>query len=146
MINYDVALAQFEIFILILMRMASFIYVAPFFNTANTPMRVKVAIAFFLTVLLYSMHTDMVVEYDGVFEYIAIVLKEVLVGLILGAMTSFCIQIIMFAGKIIDMDVGLAMAQIFDPTTKMQLGILGNFYYYILLLLLMVSGMHHYLI
>lgn len=146
MINYDVALAQFEIFILILMRMASFIYVAPFFNTANTPMRTKVGLAFFLTVLLYSMNTDMAIAYDGVFEYVAIVLKEVVVGLILGAMTSFCVQIIMFAGKIIDMDVGLAMAQIMDPTTHMQLGILGNFYYYILLLLLMVSGLHHYLI
>lgn len=146
MISYDVALAQFEIFILILMRMASFIYVAPFFNTANTPRRTKVAIAFFLTVLVYSMNTDIVIEYDGVFEYVAIVLKEVVVGLILGAMTSFCVQIIMFAGKIIDLDTGLAMAQIFDPTTQMQVGIFGNFYYYILLLLLMISGMHHYLI
>ncbi|MBQ4284498.1 MAG: flagellar biosynthetic protein FliR [Lachnospira sp.] len=146
MISYDVALAQFEIFILILMRMASFIFVAPFFNTANTPRRSKVALAFFLTVLIYSLNTDVVIEYDGIFEYVAIVLKEVVVGLILGVMTSFCVQIIMFAGKIIDLDVGLAMAQIFDPTTHMQVGILGNFYYYILLLLLMVSGMHHYLI
>ncbi len=146
MINYDVALAQFEIFILILMRMASFIYVAPFFNTANTPSRIKIALAFFLTVLVYSMNTDMVIEYEGVFEYVAIVLKEVVVGLSLGAMTSFCVQIIMFAGKIIDMDTGLAMAQIMDPTTNMQIGILGNFYYYMLLLLLMISGMHHYLI
>ena len=31
MINYEVALSQFEIFVLILIRMASYVYVSPFF-------------------------------------------------------------------------------------------------------------------
>ena len=52
----------------------------------------------------------------------------------------------MFAGKIIDMDTGLAMAQIMDPTTRMQIGIFTNFYYYLILLLLMISGLHRYLV
>lgn len=146
MINYEVAMAQFEIFILILMRMASFIAVAPFFNTANTPRKTRVAFAFFLAVLMYSMQPDMVMEYDGVMEYAVIVLKEVVVGLLLGVSASFCVQIIMFAGKIIDMDTGLSMAQIMDPTTRVQVGIFGNFYYYLLLLLLIISGLHYYLI
>lgn len=146
MIQYEVALAQFEIFILIMMRMASFVSTAPFFNTANTPRRIKVAFAFFLTVLMYGMNTNVTVEYNSLMEYVAIVLKEVVVGLSLGLVSSFCVQIIMFAGKIIDMDTGLAMAQIMDPTTRVQVGIFGNFYYYILLLLLMTSGLHYYLI
>ena len=146
MINYDVAMAQFELFILILMRIASFVYAAPIFNTANTPRRIKAGFAFFVTVLVYSMHTDIQVDYSGVLEYAMLVLKEVAVGLLLGAMAAFCVQIIMFAGKIIDMDIGIAMAQIMDPTTRMQVGIMGNFYYYLLLLLLLISGLHRYLI
>lgn len=146
MIDFEFGLAQFEIFILILMRIASFVYVAPIFNTANTPRRVKVAFAFFLAVLVYSINHDMSVEYQGAIEYAIIVLKEVVVGLLLGAMASFCVQIIMFSGKIIDMDVGLAMAEIMDPTTHIQVGILGNFYYYMLLMLLLISGLHQYLI
>ena len=35
MMDFEVALDQFEIFILILMRMASFVYTAPFFNTSD---------------------------------------------------------------------------------------------------------------
>ena len=51
--------------------------------------------------------------------------QEVAVGLILGAMASFCVQIIMFAGKMIDMDTGLVKwLQIMDPTTNVQVGIL----------------------
>ena len=38
------------------------------------------------------------------------------------------------------------MAQIYDPTTRMQGGIMGNFYYYLVMLLLIVSGLHRYLV
>ncbi len=146
MLNFEVALNQFEIFILILMRMASFVFAAPFFNISGTPQRTKVGFSFFLSVLVYSLHMDMAVSYNGVIEYAAIVLQEAAVGLLLGAVTSFCVQIIMFSGKIIDMDIGIAMAQIYNPTTHMQVGIMGNFYYYILMLLLIISGLHRYLV
>ena len=66
MIQYEVALEQLEIFVLILMRIASFIYVAPFFNTANVPRRTKIGLAFFVTVLVYSIKPDMTVEYSGI--------------------------------------------------------------------------------
>lgn len=146
MIQFEVALGQLELFTLILMRIASFIFVAPFFNTANVPSKVKIGLSFFVTVLVYSLKSDMSYTYSGVFGYAVLVLQEVVVGLILGAAASFCVQIIMFAGKIIDMETGLAMAQIMDPTTNVQVGIFGNFYYYVLLLLLLVSGLYRYLI
>ena len=84
MIQYEVALEQLEIFVLILMRIASFIYVAPFFNTANVPRRTKIGLAFFVTVLVYSVKADMTVEYSGIIGYAVVVLQEVAVGLILG--------------------------------------------------------------
>lgn len=47
MMDFEVALDQFEIFILILMRMASFVYTAPFFNTSGTPQKTKSASRYF---------------------------------------------------------------------------------------------------
>ena len=44
------------------------------------------------------------------------------------------------------MDIGISMAQLYDPTTRMQVGIMGNFYYYMMMLLLIISGMHQYLV
>ncbi|MGN0328260.1 MAG: flagellar biosynthetic protein FliR [Lachnospira sp.] len=146
MINYEVALGQFELFVLILMRLASFVFAAPFFNTANVPARFKVGLSLGLSVIVYSLHPDMNVEYNGTIEYVIIVLEEVMIGVLLGAVSSWCVMIIQFAGKIIDMDIGLSMAQLYDPTTRMQVGIMGNFYYYLLMLLLIISGMHRYLL
>lgn len=56
MITYNIALDQFELFILILMRMASFVFAAPFFNTANTPKRLRVGLAFFF--INYCIYTS----------------------------------------------------------------------------------------
>ena len=126
--------------------MASFVFAAPFFNTANTPKRLRVGLAFFLSIIVYTLHPDMNVEYNGLIEYAGLVVIESVVGILLGAMASFCVQIIQFAGKLVDMDIGISMAQIMDPTTKVQVGIMGNFYYYMLMLLLIVSGLHQYLV
>lgn len=108
--------------------------------------RLRVGLAFFLSIIVYTLHPDMNVEYNGLIEYAGLVVIESVVGILLGAMASFCVQIIQFAGKLVDMDIGISMAQIMDPTTKVQVGIMGNFYYYMLMLLLIVSGLHQYLV
>ncbi|MGN0318949.1 MAG: flagellar biosynthetic protein FliR [Lachnospira sp.] len=146
MINYTFVLEEFEIFLLILMRLASFIFAAPFFNTSGVPQRLKIGFALCFSILVYSIYPDMEVEYNGVIEYALLVLEEVIIGLILGMSAFFCVQIIQFAGKIIDMEVGLSMAQIYDPTSRTQVGIMGNFYYYLVMLLLIISGLYRYLV
>lgn len=145
-ITYDILLEDLLVLVLIMMRIASFVYTAPFFNTSNTPRKVKIGFAFFVSLLVYGLYPDMTLEYNGLAGYTALVLKEVIVGLLLGAVGNFTIQIIHFAGKFMDMDIGLSMAQIMDPTNHVQTGILGSIYYYIVMMLLIVSGLHRYLI
>ena len=98
-----------------------------FFNTANVPNRFKIGFSLVLSVIVCSLHPDMAVQYDNIIDYCIIVVQELIVGILLGAVSSFAVQIIQFSGKIIDMDIGLSMAQIYDPTTRMQVGIMGNF-------------------
>ena len=43
--NFTFALEQFELFVLILIRLASFVFAAPFFNMANVPRKVKAGFA-----------------------------------------------------------------------------------------------------
>ncbi len=146
MIDFTMALEQFEILILILMRIATFVYAAPFFNTANTPQRVRLGFALALTVLVYPMLGEVNYSYSNIIEYAALVVKECAVGLALGFIASMVVQTVQFAGKIIDMDMGISMATIYDPQTRNQVGIMGNFYYYVLMLTLIVTGLYQYLV
>ena len=121
--NFTFALEQFELFVLILIRLASFVFAAPFFNMANVPRKVKAGFALCLTVLVYSLFPDMTVEYNGMIDYAIIVVEEMIVGILLGAVTSFCVQIIMFAGKIIDMVVSstlMSMGMMMLPPTTIS--------------------------
>ena len=147
MINYVFSMGDFEYFLMILIRTASFVFAAPFFSMANTPNRVKIGVSVVLSYLIYQVlypHDNIV--YNSILGYSALILKEAGAGLFLGAMTNFCSSIVIFAGRIVDMDIGLAMANIFDPTTRDQISLTGQLFNYGVLMMLMVSGMHRYLI
>ena len=53
MLDYTFSYADLEYFLLILVRVASFIFAAPFFSMTNTPRNVRIALSFFVAILLY---------------------------------------------------------------------------------------------
>ncbi len=147
MINYEFTLNTFEYFLMILVRVASFVFIAPFFGMNNTPGRVKIGLSAFLALILYQVILPKeVLEYSGVIEFAIIVLKEGITGLLIGFAANICNSIIVFSGKVIDMEIGLAMANIYDPTTNSQSGLTGTLYNYFIMLLLIVTDMHHYIL
>ncbi|EOS21806.1 flagellar biosynthetic protein FliR [Lachnospiraceae bacterium 3-1] len=147
MINYEFSLYTFEYFLMILVRVASFVFIAPFFGITNTPGRVKIGLSAFLALILYQVIVPKeVLEYSGVIEFTIIVLREGITGLLIGFAANICNSIIVFSGKVIDMEIGLAMANLYDPTTNSQSGLTGTMYNYYIMLLLVITDMHHYIL
>lgn len=147
MVNYTFSLYTFEYFLMILVRVASFVSVAPFFGMNNTPNRVKIGLSVFISLILYQMILPKdPLEYTGVIEFAIIVLKEGITGLLIGFAANICNSIILLSGKMIDMEIGLAMVNIFDPVNNAQSGITGSLYNNFLMMLLIVTNMHHYIL
>ena len=147
MINYGFSLYTFEYFLMILVRVATFVYIAPFFGMNNTPNRVKIGFSALLAIVLFqTIQPKEVLEYSGVIGFAIIVLKEGITGLLIGYAANICNSIIVFSGKVIDMEIGLAMANMYDPTTKAQSGLTGTMYNYFIMMLLIVTNMHHYIL
>ncbi len=84
--------------------------------------------------------------YTGLMEYGVIVIKEGITGLLIGYSASICNSIVLFAGALIDMQIGLSMAQEYNPMTQMNESITGNFYNYMVLLMMLATNMYHYVI
>lgn len=146
--NIDVVISQqdIEYFILILVRITSFVFLAPFFGMTNTPTQTKLGLSVFLTLIMYNVLPEMTVEYTSLLEYSAIVVKEAAAGLLIGFSAYICSNIILFAGRMIDMDMGLAMASMFDPTAMQMSTITGSLYNNLIMLLMLVSDMHVFLL
>lgn len=147
MLHFSFSTTELEIFLLLFARVTGFIATAPFYGMSNTPNRIKIGLGFFVSVLLYYMtlpHTP--VSYTTLLGYAAIVLKETVVGVLIGLGANLCMMIVNFAGSLIDMEIGLAMMQEYDPTTRQQMSLSSVYYQYMILLLLLVSGMHRYIL
>ena len=146
MIDYSFSLYDLEYFLLILVRVSCFVYVAPFFSMKNTPANVRVAISFFTSLLLYQALTPAeAVTYSSLAGYTVIVLKEALVGLLIGLAANICTSIVNFAGSIADMETGLSMVTLMDPTSRESTSITGALYQYVLMLMMIATGMYRYL-
>ena len=146
MLNFTFTLDNFEYFLLIMVRISCFVFVAPFFSMKNTPAMVRAGISFFTSLLLYQALTPgEAVVYNTVLEFTIIVVKEAVVGLLIGFAASICTSIVNFAGSIADMETGLSMVTLMDPTTRENTSITGVLYQYVLMLMMIATGMYRYL-
>ena len=52
MVQYSFSLENFEIFILILVRVSCFVYIAPFYGMSNVPNQVKIGLSAMIALLV----------------------------------------------------------------------------------------------
>lgn len=147
MLDISFSIQDLEYFLMVLARVTCFIHIAPFFGMTNTPRQVKVGLGVFISLLLYQFvvpHQPL--PYSTLIGYAALVLKEVVAGLLIGFSAHICTSILHFAGRIMDMEIGLSMVSLFDPVTREQVGFSGGIYEYAVLLILIATNMHHYIL
>lgn len=147
MINYSFSTIDLEYFMLIFCRVSCLIFIVPFFSMSNTPRRLRVCLAFVVSVVLfYTMEGQNGVSYNTEWGFAILVLKEAITGLLMGYACNMCTTIVSFAGRIIDMETGLSMASLMDPSTKENMSISGMIYNYALTLMLIISEIYQYII
>jgi flagellar biosynthetic protein FliR len=146
MIDFTFTYADLEYYLLILVRVSCFIFIAPFFSMTNVPRRVRAGLSIFVAYLVYQAVDRNEVVYNSLLGYAIIVMKEALTGFLIGWGAQLCLTVTSFAGSIADMEVGLSMVSLMDPTTREQATFTGVFYQYMFTLFLMITGMHRYLL
>lgn len=147
MIDFTFPIEELEYFLLIMTRVTCFIFIAPFFSMQNTPNRVRIGLGFFISILLYYMTEPHVYPvFDTTWDMATVILKEAAAGLIIGFGANLCTSIVLFAGHVVDMEMGFAMASQMDPTTKQQATLTGIYYQNVVMLLMLITGMYQYFI
>ena len=146
MIDLSFSLIDFEYILLITVRIASFVFVAPFFSQKGVPAQAKVGLSFLTALILFNVVPPPEQVFSGVLGYGVAVLNEGITGLLIGFAAYICNSIVVFAGNIIDMDIGLSMAQQYSPDMNMQMTATGDLYFYLIFALLIASGMDRYLL
>lgn len=142
----NITVESIESFLLILVRLSAFIFTAPIFSNSQIPRKVKACFSVFISMIIYNTVTVELPAYSDVISFAILVMQEAIVGLILGFIISACMYIVNCAGRLIDMEMGLSMANMMDPSTRIQASITGAFYTQMVLLLLLITNMHYYIL
>jgi flagellar biosynthetic protein FliR len=135
----------FPIFLLIFCRITAFFVVAPVFSSRGVPNVFKIGLGFFISFIVfltYGMQQTIVPDA----EYVLFILRELLVGLLMGFIVYLFFSVVQSAGGFMDLQVGFAMANIVDPHTGVSAPLLGNFKYMLLIVVFLMMNGHHFLL
>lgn len=131
-------------FMMILTRVAAFFMVAPVFSWNVIPVRVKAAMAVLLAIF-FSMITDLTLAAKDLntLRVVLLIANEALYGVLMGLIAMVLFMVIRISGRIIERQMGLAMAQVLDPFTKERAQPLGMILEVIFILLFFSVNGHH---
>lgn len=136
-----------DVFLLIFVRMISFFIAVPLFGISTIPKTAKIAMAFFMAVIIINLYPmEIEVTSASVVPYAILVAKEFIVGWLIGFGAYLAFSIVTLAGQLIDYQIGFSMVNVFDPLSQIQITITGNLYYYLLLLMMLATNTHFFLI
>jgi len=134
-------------FVLVVTRLSAFFLVLPVFGWKSIPMRIKASMTI-LTGIFFSMITRLPFDASKIHELEAALLiaNEALYGLALGLTASVVFSAVKLSGRIIERQMGMAMAQVMDPLTGERAQPLSSLLEMIFIILFLSANGHHLLL
>lgn len=143
MINTAYFLALFLIFL----RVTSFFAITNVFFPKGTPKTLKAMFSLiFSFALLGGINYASVNEITSNYYLILYMFFEVTNGLILGLISNIAFEVLLMAGSLIDVHIGLSMLNTIDPNSETSTTITGNLLHYVALVIFFIIDGHHMLI
>jgi len=131
-------------FAMVLTRISAFFLVLPVFGWQSIPLRVKVSMTLLLAIF-FSMTTGAAMNVGGfsALEVILLMANEARYGLALGLVGATLFSAVRFGGRVIERQMGMAMANILDPLTGERTQPLASLLEMIFIILFLSANGHH---
>ncbi|MCL2082104.1 MAG: flagellar biosynthetic protein FliR [Oscillospiraceae bacterium] len=108
-------------FMLIVVRVSALLLITPLLNRQNVPSMVKIGLSVLTAFVLINFSPPAFpYPYTEPWPLLGAAVREMIVGLSFGFVTALFLNIVYTAGQIIDMQVGLSLAQVFDISIGAQ--------------------------
>lgn len=139
--------AYFLALILVFIRLTSFFLVAKSLFPKGTPPILKGAIGMILSFSIISgINYQVVLEINNNYMLVYSVISEIMSGVILGFIANMIFDFIRMAGGYIDIQIGLSMMNMLDPSSETTSTPFSNLSYFISMVIFFIIDGHHLLI
>ena len=143
MLDWD----RLTLFLYITVRMAGFILFTPFFGRSNVPNTFKAGFTLVLAVTASGIYTGEVLPMPvTLMEFAVRLILELGVGFLVGVVMNLFLFVPSYAGHIMDEQMGMAMAQTYDPSFQGQATPASNVLKIFSILIFFSANGHHTLL
>ncbi len=142
-----IPIAEFQIFLICLSRVAGFVSAIPVIFANQTPPRVKVGLVFMIALVLFPvMEPTMPPVTFTPINFLLLMVTEILLGTMIGLIARMIFTAVEYGGTVIGYQMGFAAANIFDPQNERQLALISQFQnVFAILIFLAIDGHHIFL-
>jgi len=142
-----IPIAEFQIFLICLSRVAGFVSAIPVILANQTPPRVKVGLVFMIALVLFPvMEPTMPPVTFTPANFLLLMITEILLGTMIGLIARMIFTAVEYGGTVIGYQMGFAAANIFDPQNERQLALISQFQnVFAILIFLAIDGHHIFL-
>ena len=132
--------AQLETFFLIWVRCSTILMIMPIFGAAQVPAQVRVGLGLLVSFVVYG--TVHAIQPLSLGELAVAIISQFVIGALFGFVTQLVFMGVQFAGEILDIQIGFAVANVINPTTQTQVTIIGEFQLALATLLFLITNSH----
>jgi flagellar biosynthetic protein FliR len=136
--------AQFETFVLVLVRVSVILLMIPIFQSAQVNKMVRFGLGLAITFVVWHV-VPPIAPLSGLGPLTAAVFSQALVGFVFGFVAFLVFVGIQFAGEVMDLQVGFSIVNVINPLTSQNVSVLGEFQLALGSLIYLASNAHHML-
>lgn len=144
MLTVSLSLAELQGLLLVFLRTGAFLFALPFWNNAGLPILFRIGFALAASLLLAGRVVPGTLPFEGdVLRLGVAAAGEVMIGLLAGVAIRVIFEAVHLAGELAGYQIGLAIAEVMDPTTEDQVALLGQLLGLVATLVFLAADGHH---
>ena len=132
---------NFIVLIMVMTRVTGIFSFNPIFSRQGVPNTIKAGASIMLAVVMTAAGGFEYTMPSGLVPFVFDLVKELLVGALLGFFVNLLLQVFSMAGEVTDMQLGLSMAKSYDPTFG-NAGLSTHYYSYWFMMYFFAVGGH----
>lgn len=129
-------------FLLLFARVLAFMVFMPIFGHTSINVTLRVALSFYMTLFLFPLVDVTSINNLNDSTFIVALISEITLGFVAAMLVNIIFSAIQIIGDLIGFSTALSMANMFDPATGSNQGIVSRFLYMIILVVYFQTGMY----
>lgn len=135
---------NFQIFLLIFVRMFGVFVVAPFFSSGGVPLRIRAVFSVYITACIFPMVVNNFSSIpENMFAYAFLIGSEGLIGILIGFLMAIIFAAFQLAARFFSFQMALGIAEVIDPLSEVGITLVGQLWTIMgIMIFIAINGPH----